>query len=162
MQLEFKVQNQLLTRIDKEVPVANSRGYLTAHFDLPETHTGLVTAYFKLYQNGSLVGEPVELDDNFICTVPDGVIKSGMLYVSLSCSDGSLFIPTNDVLVPISRSGVPTDILPEPDGTVNEMEAFQGMYNDMLLKHEVINEGLTAMKYKISVDDDGIFIEEVF
>jgi hypothetical protein len=165
MQLEFIISGQTLERkpSDKQIPVSNSRGYLKAHFALTAEFKGLVSAYFKIYKNGIPSGVPVPLDDNFICQIPDGVITEDMLYVSLSCTDGTLFIPTNDVLVNLSKSGIPTALLPEPDNTINEYDSFQTMYQEVKTEADKINltDDVTSLNYKIGISNGTIFLEEV-
>ena len=139
MQLNFKVIGQTLTWENPSIkPVANSRGYLKAHFNLPEEYIGLVAAHFKMYQNGNLVGRYAELDENFTCDVPPEIINEGTLYVSVACCNEDLFIPTNHVPVEIKPSGVPVELLPTPDGKENQFEEFNQMYNEVKEAHSEI------------------------
>jgi hypothetical protein len=163
MQLEFKVVGQELKRIDKNVLAANSRGYLKAHFDLPPDYTGLISAYFKIQENNAPSGESVLLDENFICAVPSGVIKTGIVYVSLSCTDALKHITTNECTMKVSNCGEPSSILPTPDGTINQYESFQEMYQEVKAEADKIDltDTVTNVNYKIGISDGLIYLEEV-
>lgn len=151
MQLEFNVIGQRLNRIDTATVVANSRGFLTAHFNLPDEYIGTVSAYFKIIQNGTPVGKPMPLNSEFICQVPEAVIKAGMLSVSLSSTDTNLYIPTNEVQVQIIDSGVPTELLPEPDGTIDQYADFQALANEVNSKHtEVLVKAAAASMSEVN------------
>jgi hypothetical protein len=131
MQLEFKINGQTLRRVDQDIVIEHSRGFLKAHFDMPSDYTGTVSAFFQRMQNGVLVGTPVELDANNICSVPDDVIIKGKLYVSISSSPTAQYIPTNKVEITIYESGVPIESIPLPSGIVNEYADFQRMYSEI-------------------------------
>lgn len=106
--LEFNVKNQIITRTDKFDVVADSRNYLTAHFNLSEEWTGDVTAVFGF--DGRFYH--VVLDENSTCIVPFEVIKTPMFAVSLFCGEESL-ITANVATVEVERSGMVEGEVPD-------------------------------------------------
>jgi len=150
MLLEFTaLDGQELKRTDTNRPKSNSQGYLTAKFIFSGTeHKGVITAYFIGVQNGAKVEVPMVLTDG-LCNVPDAMIKAGNIFVWLSSTDTLTHIPTNVVVVTIYPSGECDDILPLPDGTVNQYEETVRMYN------EVMAVGTTpgASAYEVAVSN---------
>lgn len=139
MQLEFKVTGQILKRTDNQIIVSNSKNYLTAHFDLPEDFTGIITAHFMIIENKIEKDYPMILDETRICKIPYGqndVIKPLNFTVSLSSYDAvnEVFIPTTLETVTITKSGVPTEILPLPDGTINTYADFERLHGEVITK----------------------------
>lgn len=131
MQLEFTITNQTLKRTDTQKVVENSAGYLTAHFDLPSEYSGVVAAYFRVTHNGTTTdAPPVSLDSNNICTVPSSIIKSGILRVSITCTNTNLFVPTNSEIISILPSGAPSSFVTNANET-NQYAGFQGMYQEV-------------------------------
>ena len=96
--LEFKVENQTISRTDAFSPVADSRNYLTAKFEMSDEWTGDVTAVFGY--GGEFYHQI--LDGNS-CTVPWEVIRAPYFTVSLFCGD---LITSNEVRIAVQKSGM--------------------------------------------------------
>ncbi len=99
--LEFNVKNQIIERKDKFNVVADSRNYLTAHFNLSDEWNGDVTAVFGF--GGRFYN--VVLDEDSTCVVPFEVIKTPEFSVSLFC-DGEKFVTSNVATVKVQGSGM--------------------------------------------------------
>ena len=99
-QLYFEIKNQTINRVDTFKPVANSKNYLTAHFDfLTDEWDDTVTAIFT---KGDLAYS-VLLDTNNECLVPwELLTEEGDIYVSCFCGD---LITTGKSRIFIAESG---------------------------------------------------------
>ena len=71
MLLSFKITKQIISRTDREKPVADSKNYLRAAFDLPADWEGVVTAVFKYKKQETDKGDTYEqiLDSDGTCAV---------------------------------------------------------------------------------------------
>ncbi len=99
--LEFNVKNQIIERTDYFSVVADSRNYLTAHFNLSEEWIGDVTAVFGF--EGRFYN--IVLDEDSTCVVPFEVIKTPEFSVSLFC-DGEKLVTSNIATVEVTGSGM--------------------------------------------------------
>lgn len=112
--IEFNVKNQSVERTDEFCVVADSRNYLTAHFNMSEEWVGGVTAVFGF--GGRFYN--VVLDEEHTCVVPFEVIKTPMFTVSLFC-DGEKLVTSNVVTVEVEGSGMIEGEVPDtPTPTV--------------------------------------------
>lgn len=104
-QLLFKITHQMINRVDTFKPVADSRNYLTAHFNFltPEWDTPSRVAIFTKND----VSYQMLLDENNECLVPwELLTERGDIYVSCYCGN---LITTNRSRVHISESGYSAD-----------------------------------------------------
>lgn len=139
MQIEFTATNQSLRRIDKKRVVENSENYLYAHFTLSNDYNGIINAHFRTIQNGVDVGEDIQLDINNTCLVPSAFIKAPSFYVSLT-SYSDKFFPSNEVFVPVGKSGISETTLPLPDNPVNQYEEISAMHQEVVEKSDEIKD----------------------
>jgi hypothetical protein len=144
-QLEFIIQGQILKRVDSIKLVENSRGYVKAHFALPSDYSGTISAYFKRLQDGVWVGSPVTVDRaTGLCDIPDDILVDGKIYVGLQSTDTNIDIPTNAEMIDILPSGVPKELLPSPDGTVNDYQDFVLKHTEVVEKTAIVIDNATA------------------
>ena len=113
MLLSFKIKKQIISRTDREKPVADSKNYLRAAFDLPSDWEGVVTAVFKYQKQKTDKGDTYEqiLDSDATCAVPWEVIKAPGFFVSCFCGN---LITANKVSVPVIPSGYEEGKTPAP------------------------------------------------
>lgn len=128
--LNFKVNNQTISRIDRFGVVADSRNYLTAKFDLSEEWQGDIFAIFgfdgKFYHQKLMSG---------ICNVPWEVINPPHFTVSLFCGD---LITANVVTVDVEKSGMEDGEIPAtPTPTV-----FTEYLNELIQKNQELAESI--------------------
>ena len=121
MQLEFKIDQQIITRLDTNKVVGNSKHYLYAKFSFSKEWEGVEkTAVFRkadIYSKGSGVPYSVILEDD-MCEVPHEVISDPMFLVSVF---GGERITANRVEIPVLQSGYAEGETPsEPTPTVYE------------------------------------------
>lgn len=138
MQLEFIVTAQTLKRTDSQKPVANSRGYLKAHFKLPMEYTGTITAVFGKFIDGVMYSVPMTVNDTGFCDVPDEILEHQAredfkLEIWLSSADTN-YIPTNHVSVLIYGSGGGGEVDPLPYSADNQYQEIARMYKDIMDK----------------------------
>lgn len=108
MQLEFNVQNQIITRVDDSKPVAKSKKYLFCKFNFCDDWQGITkTAIFT--SAGGKVFTVLLKDDS--CEVPPEVIEYPHFSVSVFGGDR---ITANRVSVDVIRSGYTTGETPKP------------------------------------------------
>ncbi len=128
--LNFKVENQIISRSDNFRVVADSRNYLTAKFDLSEEWQGDVFAIFgydgKFYHQKLTGG---------ICAVPWEVIKVPLFTVSLFCGD---LITANIITVGVEKSGMEEGEVP---GTPTP-SAFAEYMRELLKKNQEIADSI--------------------
>ena len=113
MLLSFKITKQIISRTDREKPVADSKNYLRAAFDLPSDWEGAVTAVFKYKKQETDKGDTYEqiLDSDATCAVPWEVIQAPGFFVSCFCGN---LITANKVSVPVIPSGYEEGKTPAP------------------------------------------------
>lgn len=130
-QLQFNVNNQIITRQDEFKPVAKSQNYLYAHFDfLTDEWTNLTkTAIFK-YNDTNI---EMLLDENDDCLVPwEAIENEGIIYVSVFA--GSL-ITVNQSLVHIYKTGYSDDL-------ESETEPTPSVYAQLLAKLDAMSKNI--------------------
>lgn len=133
MELQLKVDKQSIYRKDSNRVVADSKNYVTAHFEFSEEWTSPKTALFandeKVYS--------VILDENDSCTVPWEVIKPYGFWISVFCGD---LITANKAEVRVEESGYREGETPQsPSPTVYD---------------QLLNTALNAEELAQSVRDD--------
>ena len=107
MQLEFKIDQQIITRIDKNKVVAKSKNYLYAKFSFCDAWQGVEkTAVFK--SATGIVKNVIMVDD--VCKVPHEVIDYPMFTVSVFGGDR---ITVNKALIPVEESGYEEGSIPD-------------------------------------------------
>lgn len=155
MDLKFSVNKQIITRIDNEQVVSDSKNYLYADFEFTEQWTGTKTAIFKNKDKAYSV-----ILENDRCLVPWEVIKEYEFLVSVFCGD---LITTNEASVGVKKSGyvegeTPAD--PTPDvyehilkllndisiGQVSE-ESIAKAVNEYMTEHPVEMTGYATEEY---------------
>lgn len=125
-QLRFEITNQLINRVDTFKPVADSKNYLTAHFDfLTDEWTNTVTAIFtrgdKSYS--------MLLDNDNNCLVPWELIEEGGdIYVSCFCDD---LITTSTSRIFIADSGYIEETENSEPPTPNIYDQLTGQFNQL-------------------------------
>ena len=109
MTLEFAINKQIIFRIDKEKPVADSVNYLKAHFDFSDDWNGEITAIFKAEDKKFSPKE--QILNNGECFVPWEVLTGTYFTVSAFC--GNLHT-ANEIRVDLIRSGYIKGETPQP------------------------------------------------
>lgn len=100
MQLDFNVEEQTLTWVNKEkTPVADSVRYLTARFKFSDEWTGINKTATFFTSDGKPYNQLL-VDDG--CEVPHEVIKAPLFKVSVAGGD---LITTNIIIVGVIKSG---------------------------------------------------------
>ena len=85
MQLDFKVDEQTLTWVNKEkIPVADSVKYLTSKFTFSDEWTGISKTATFFTSDGKAYSQ-ILVDDG--CEVPHEVIKAPLFKVSVAGGD---------------------------------------------------------------------------
>ena len=106
-QLQFSVDNQIITRTDTFKPVARSRNYLYAQFtfNTPEWAENIPTAIFR---NAEDVWEVILESDN-TCLVPWEALAtdSGQMFVSVFSGD---LVTSNKARVRLYETGYDDDL----------------------------------------------------
>ena len=133
MELQLKVDKQSIYRRDSNRVVADSKNYLTAHFEFSEEWTETKTAVFA----GAEQAYTVILDETNSCLVPWEVIKPYGFSVSVFCGD---LITANKVDVRVDESGYTEGETPQPPSPT--------VYD------QLINTALKAEELAQSVRDD--------
>lgn len=135
-QLKFEVTNQLINRVDTFKPVADSKNYLTAHFDfLTDEWEGAVTAIFtrddKSYS--------MLLDNDNNCLVPWELIEEGGdIYVSCFCDN---LVTTNKSRVFIADSGYLEETENSNPPTPNIYDQIIAQFNQLRTDLSVLDGG---------------------
>lgn len=141
MVLNFNINNQIITRTDGEIPVANSRNYLKAKFNFQ-------TAEWDAHEKTAIFRQQykvrhVLLDENMECYIPYELLDAGMLSVSVFAGD---LITANSCLVKILRSGY-------EDGTKPD-DPTPDIYEQILKKIEEISaRQVDPEQIKVAVDE---------
>jgi hypothetical protein len=141
MQLEFKIDQQIITRLDTNKVVGNSKNYLYAKFSFSDEWEGVdKTAVFRkadIYSKGSGVTYSVLLEDN-MCKEPHEVIADPMFLVSVF---GGERITANRVEIPVLQSGYAEGETPsEPTPTVYEQLLEKAENMEKLARDVIVNE----------------------
>lgn len=176
MLLKFVIEGQILKRTDKNIPVANSRGYLRAYVDLPEEYKGTITLNVKrqvdviwtntAYTIDRQTGLTNYLDD----VLADTTGKNFNLYFWLSSTDTDIYIPTNEERMRIQASGDTLTALPGVDKSTNQYEETVEMYNeikDLMQTAEEqaerinLQDKTTGINYKLGIENGSIYLEVV-
>lgn len=132
-QLLFEVTHQTINRIDTFKPVADSRNYLSAHFDfLTNEWTGSITVIFTK-DNASY---KVLLDENNECLVPwELLVDSGDLYVSCYCNN---LVTATSSRITVVNSGYVED-------GENTEPPTPNIYDQIIGKLDELKEDLTII-----------------
>lgn len=105
--LKFKIEGQIISRLDDTKVVADSIDYLTASFEFPSEWKGTKTAVFR---KGRVTYSVVIVGDD--CIVPWEVLeRSTSFTVSAFCGAR---ITSNTVLIPVIPSGYSEGDTPKP------------------------------------------------
>ena len=130
-QLQFKVRNQMISRVDHFRPAAKSRNYLYAEFEfLTDEWTGTATAIFRNPEDAY----EVILDADNTCLVPWEILDGsyGEFYVSIFCGD---LITANKARVQVYESGYGDDLEssqpPTPSVYEQIIERLDSMNHDV-------------------------------
>mgnify|MGYP000094016341 CR=1 FL=1 len=136
MLLKFVIEGQILKRTDKNIPVANSKGYLRAFVDLPEEYKGTITLNVKRQVGDSWTNTAYTVDtETGLTNCLDDVLvdtsgKNFNLYFWLTCSNPELYVPTNMEMVRIITSEAGA-MLPLIDKSINQYEETVLMYGEI-------------------------------
>lgn len=140
MVLDFKVQNQILTRRDNNKVVRDSQNYLYAKLTCSEDWSGEKTMVFK---GSSGDAYNVLLDDEDTCLVPWEVLTAERIYVSAFCGD---LITANVVRIDTIKSGYEIgkeSRIPTPD-----------IYNQIIEKINDIEQGTVDPEVVAQIVDE--------
>lgn len=107
MKIQFKVENQIIKRIDHKRVVADSRNYLYAEFSFSDEWNGIITAIFK---HNETAYEQI-LNEYNCCLVPFEVITEGEFSVSCVCGDR---VTANKEYISVEQSGYEEGETPSP------------------------------------------------
>jgi hypothetical protein len=135
-QLRFEITNQLINRIDTFKPVADSKNYLTAHFDfLTDEWTNTVTVIFTRGDESY----SVLLDSDNNCLVPWELIEEGGdIYVSCFCDD---LITTSTSRIFIADSGYIEETENSEPPTPNIYDQLTGQFNQLKEDLLILDDG---------------------
>lgn len=125
MQLEFKIENQSITRIDKNFVVEKSQNYLYAKFDFKTDDWEKVITKYAIFSNENYKDENsvmVEIKEDFTCLVPAQILLNSCCFkinvVGLNES-GDYILTTNLSNVSLMSTGSTMGINPnEPQPSV--------------------------------------------
>ena len=142
MQLDFKVEEQTLTWVNKEkMPVADSVKYLTAKFKFSDEWTGINKTATFFTSDGKPYNQLL-VDD--WCEVPHEVIKAPLFKVSVAGGD---LITTNIIIVGIIKSGYVKGETPKPP--------TPDVYSQILEKVEHTEQIAESVVHQPIIGDDG-------
>ena len=146
-QLHFEVKHQIITRIDKFQPVADSKNYLYAHFDfLTDDWNGVITVIFTKND----ISYQMVLNENNECGVPwELLTEEGNIYVSCFCGD---LVTTSNSRIYIRESGYVED-------SENTEPPTENIYNQLVedintFKENIIQEFSDFKEDVESIDID--------
>lgn len=125
MQLEFKIENQSITRTDKNFVVEKSQNYLYAKFDFKTDDWEKAITKYAIFSNESYKDENsvmVEIKEDFTCLVPAQILLNSCCFkinvVGLNES-GDYILTTNLSNVSLMSTGSTMGINPnEPQPSV--------------------------------------------
>jgi len=115
------------------------KGYLKAHFTLPEEYTGVISASFGKLINNKMHSVPMIADyATGACGVPNEILESPamkniQMYVWLM-STASKYISTYSVTVIVYGSGASMELNPLPNLTVYQNQEIVQIFADFLYK----------------------------
>ena len=111
MVINFKVEQQTITRLDSQRVISDSKNYLYAAFNFSAEWTGIITAQFTRVRTGNRFGPTYDVVvQNNQCLVPWEVLTgSGIVELHLFCGD---LITSDPVTFTISASGLKDGQLP--------------------------------------------------
>lgn len=142
-QLNFEIENQIITRTDDFQPVARSQNYLRASFTFSDDWDGITDIKAIFRANGKAY--EVLLDENGECVVPwEALTTSGTVRVSVY---GGNRITANMARVTVLQSGYTGHATPTADPTKDTYEALlermDEIDEDIV---EAVTEALTEAK----------------
>lgn len=136
--LKFKIEGQIISRLDDTKVVADSIDYLTASFEFPSKWNGIKTAVFR---KGRATYSVVIAGDD--CIVPWEVLEHSTSFtVSAFCGTR---ITTNTVHIPVIPSGYAkgdTPKPPTPDVYTQLTEEIDGIKETAQMADGAANEAL--------------------
>ena len=143
-QLIFEVTHQLIHRVDKFKPIADSKNYLYAHVDfLTSEWDGKIGTVIFTKDN---ISYKMLLDTNNDCEVPWELIEGGGdVYVSVYSGD---LITTNTSRVTIGKSGYVED-------AENSQEPTPEMYAQIISSIEDLGSDLADLRQDLLILDGG-------
>lgn len=119
-QLNFEIENQIITRTDSFQPVARSQNYLRASFTFSDDWDGITDIKAIFRANGNAY--EVLLDEHGECAVPwEALTTSGTIRVSVYGGDR---ITANMARVTVLQSGYTGHATPTSDPTKDTYEAL--------------------------------------
>ena len=167
MILEFEIQNQTLRLISRNRAVADSSGYLKAHFTFSSDWDGAVKlAQFKrtvsslITQQTPVLYFNIGIDANGDCLIPWEVLVGGgtfnvNVYGQIS-GDSTITITVNSVDVKVGESGLTSDRLPQTPTSQaweNCYAAIVEKYNQTAtLASQVATDKTTTEGYKTAAE----------
>ena len=149
-QLNFEIENQIITRTDSFQPVAKSQNYLRASFTFSDDWDG-ITDIKAIFRSGGNAYE-VLLDEHGECIVPwEALTTSGTVRVSVYGGDR---ITANMARVTVLQSGYTGHATPTSDPTKDTYEALLERMDE--IDEDIVNAVSDALtEAKESGDFDG-------
>ena len=160
MQLEFTIENQRLSRTDKNFVVEKSQNYLYSHFDFTTNDWEVATRYAiftneKYNQENALMVE-IDLETN-TCLVPYQILLDTCSFhvnvVGVN-SDGEYIITTNESNVIVAKINTTNGIHPDEPQPSFLQQLFEKVSNSYNNFKFVYNETDGTLKLTM-IDNDG-------
>ena len=160
MQLEFTIENQRLSRTDKNFVVEKSQNYLYSHFDFTTNDWEVSTRYAiftneKYNQENALMVE-IDLETN-TCLVPYQILLDTCSFhvnvVGVN-SDGEYIITTNESNVIVAKINTTNGIHPDEPQPSFLQQLFEKVSNSYNNFKFVYNETDGTLKLTM-IDNDG-------
>lgn len=163
MQLEFTIENQRLSRIDKNFVVEKTQNYLYAHFDFKTNDWNLAQTKYAVFTNSQYNDKNenalmIKIDsETNKCLVPYQILINDCSFsvnVIGVNSSGEYIITTNSSNVGVSKTGSTNGIHPDdpqPSFLQQLLEKIANSYTNFNFVYNQTNGNLTLTM----VDNDG-------
>lgn len=169
MQLEFIVENQRLTRTDKNFVVEKSQNYLYAHFDFKTDDWNRTLNKYAIFTNDNYNDNNdnslmVELQDNNTCLVPHTILLDSCYFkVNLVGTDssGNFILTTNVSNVSVNKTGSTSGISPDdpqPSILAELLEKVNKSYSNFNFEY---NEENGKLLLELIDNDKVVYSKEV-
>lgn len=155
MDLNFKINNQLLTRTDQEILVNKSKNYLHCNF-LFETSDWSGLVKFALFKNEENETYPVYLglNDTVSCIVPTKVLNGDFFKVSVYGGD---FISTNEKTIVLLPAGYTGEVGEDKDLLVKIFERIEEKIDNVTYTNGILtfeSNGVVLETISLVVDSE--------
>lgn len=163
MDLNFKVNNQILSRVDKQVLVNKSVNYVFCNFEF-QTDDWEATDKFVIFKDswGKAYTISLGISNTIRCVVPQEALKGTHFKISVYTGDSESLITTNELTILLIPSGYTTNITPtssgDPDIFIQIFEELETkidsiIYEDGFLRCYADGKLITELELPLIVDD---------